>query len=334
MRKYLNNLRKDKLTQEQRLNFLDYLHHSLANGFSLNASLELMPILWPSRKNLIDKLYQKVQAGNKLSNLMLKLGFSKTVVTQIDLALEQGSLVECLSQLATLNRLKCEQEKKLKTELSYPFVLVVMMILLLFFMQTFVSNQFANSDEHTGDLMLLGLLFLSLGFVYYLIRVLMLLKKQDYHSLYKLAHYPVIGSLVKLYVKYLLIYDVGLLLASGFSLQKICEYAENQEQGSLQQFIGEKIASQLNSGKKLADIIVQEYFLPDELLLLLQVGSKKADLSQRCLLLGRTLFSDLTSDIEKLIVNVQPFCFILIGLCIIGMYLKLLLPMYAMMQNI
>ena len=127
---------------------------------------------------------------------------------------------------------------------------------------------------------------------------------------------------------------MGLLLASGFSLQKICEYAENQEQGSLQQFIGKKIASQLNSGKKLADIIVQEYFLPDELLLLLQVGSKKADLSQRCLLLGRTLFSDLTSDIEKLIVNVQPFCFILIGLCIIGMYLKLLLPMYAMMQNI
>ncbi|MGO1642910.1 MAG: type II secretion system F family protein, partial [Lactobacillus amylovorus] len=46
------------------------------------------------------------------------------------------------------------------------------------------------------------------------------------------------------------------------------------------------------------------------------------------------LFIDLTGKVEKLVVNVQPICFILIGVCIIGMYLKLLLPMYSMMQGI
>lgn len=334
MHKYLNSSRRDKLTSSERLIFLDYLQNSLANGFSLNASLEIMPILWPKCEKKIKTLRKNIQAGSKLSNEMRILGFPKTVAVQIDLAMEQGSLVECLNQLAKLDRLKNAQIKKLKTEISYPFVLAIMMIILLIFMQTFVSSQFTESGEHTGDIMLFGLLLMSFAFIYYLMRVISLLKKQDYHSLKRLVHYPIVGELVEIYVKYLLVYDIGLLLANGFSLQKMCAYASKQEKGSLQQFIGQRLGDQLLKGKSLSEIVKKEPFLPDEILLLLQTGSRKAELSKRCLLLGQTLFTDLANKIEKLIVNVQPFCFILIGLCIIGMYLKLLLPMYAMMQSI
>ncbi|WEV71630.1 type II secretion system F family protein [Lactobacillus sp. ESL0785] len=334
MGKYTSNIKKANLTSSEQLVFLDYLQNSLTNGFSLNTSLELMPILWPKRRKLLTAFAKQMQQGAKLSEQMLLLGFSKTTVTQIDLALQQGNLLDCLAQLATLNRLKNEQVKKLKAEMSYPFILTIMMIILLAFMQTFVSNQFADSGEHTGDFLLLGLLVLGLLFLYYLAEVMTLLHKQDYHSLKKLAHYPIIGPVIKLYVNYLLVYDVGLLLASGFSLQKMCAYAAQQTKGSLQQYIGARVNRQLAKGRSLQEIIKKERFLPDELLLLLETGSTKADLGNRCLLLGRSLFINLTNKIEKVIVNVQPFCFILIGLCIIGMYLKLLLPMYAMMQKI
>lgn len=334
MRQYLSNSSKGKLNSKERFLFLDYLQNSLLNGFSLGTSLELMPIVWSKQKKILGQLNKHLQAGAKLSKEMERLGFSKTVVTQIDLAMNQGNLVECLGQLASLSRLKNEQIKKLKAEMSYPFVLAVMMVLLLLFMQTFVSSQFANTGEHTGDIMLFVLLVMGLLFIYFLVKVTTLLKKQDYRSLVKLEHYPIIGSTIKLYVNYLLVYDAGLLLASGFSLQKMCEYAAKQETGSLQQVIGAKVGNQLRDGTSLEEIIKKEPFLPNELLLLVQTGAKKSDLSKRCLLLGKTLFTNLSNKIEKLIVNVQPFCFILIGLCIIGMYLKLLLPMYAMMQSI
>lgn len=334
MRQYLSNSSKGKLNSKERFLFLDYLQNSLLNGFSLGTSLELMPIVWSKQKKILGQLNKRLQSGAKLSKEMERLGFSKTVVTQIDLAMNQGNLVECLGQLASLSRLKNEQIKKLKAEMSYPFVLAVMMVLLLVFMQTFVSSQFANTGEHTGDIMLFVLLVMGLLFIYFLVKVTTLLKKQDYRSLVKLEHYPIIGSTIKLYVNYLLVYDAGLLLASGFSLQKMCEYAAKQETGSLQQVIGAKVGNQLRDGKSLEEIIKKEPFLPNELLLLVQTGAKKSDLSKRCLLLGKTLFTNLSNKIEKLIVNVQPFCFILIGLCIIGMYLKLLLPMYAMMQSI
>ena len=334
MNRSLNNFRQDKLTNKERIEFLEYLQNSLSNGFSLNTSLEMMPIIWPKRKNLFNRLSKSVQSGKKLSFEMLNLGFSKTIATQIELSMVQGNLIECLTQIATLTRLKHEQIKKLKSEMTYPFILVLMMIFLLLFMQTFVSNQFAESGEHTGDCLLLLLLILSLGLVYFMSRILLLLRKQDYHSLSRLSHFPVVGPLIKIYVKYILIYDTGLLLASGFSLQKICDYSAMQVKGSIQQYVGTKVGKQLAKGMSPEEIIKNEQFLPNEILLLLKAGSKREDLSKRFLLLGRSLFNDLAQKIEKLIVNVQPVCFILIGLCIIGLYLKLLLPMYAMMQEI
>ncbi|KJY56396.1 Competence protein [Lactobacillus kullabergensis] len=334
MNRSLNNFRQDKLTNKERIEFLEYLQNSLSNGFSLNTSLEMMPIIWPKRKNLFNRLSKSVQSGKKLSFEMLNLGFSKTIATQIELSMVQGNLIECLAQIATLTRLKHEQIKKLKSEMTYPFILVLMMIFLLLFMQTFISNQFAESGEHTGDCLLLLLLILSLGLVYFMSRILLLLRKQDYHSLSRLSHFPVVGPLIKIYVKYILIYDTGLLLASGFSLQKICDYSAMQVKGSLQQYVGTKVGKQLAKGMSPEEIIKNEQFLPNEILLLLKTGSKREDLSKRFLLLGRSLFNDLAQKIEKLIVNVQPVCFILIGLCIIGLYLKLLLPMYAMMQEI
>lgn len=332
--KRINSIKKDKLKNDEQLEFLDYLKHSLSNGFSLNSSIELMPVLWPKRKKMMENLDKAMKNGAKFSHQLLKLGFSKTTVTQINLAMQQGNLVECLDQLATLTRLKNEQIKKLKAELSYPFVLAIMMVLLLAFMQTFISAQFSDSGEHMGDFILIGLILFALVFIYYFSRILNLLAKQDYQSLKKLSKVPILGSTIKTYINYLLVYDIGLLLASGFSLQKMCEYASQQTKGSLQQDLGEKIGRKLANGENLNKIIENEEFLPDTLLILLKTGSKRKSLSSRCLILGRSLFSELTGKIEKLVVNVQPVCFVLIGICIIAMYMKLLLPMYTMMQGI
>lgn len=325
---------KDRLNGEEQLAFLDYLNHSLDNGFSLINSIELMPALWFSKKELMEKLAQRMKEGANFSSEMIKLGFSKTTVTQVNLSLQQGNLTECLDQLATLNRLKQEQIKKLRAELSYPFILAIMMVILLVFMQSFVSTQFNDTSEHSGDIVMLGLLVLVLLGIYFFARIVILLNKQDYASMKKVVNYPIIGKIVLLYIHYLMVYDIGMLLASGFSLQRMCEYASQQEKGSLQQALGQKIGQQLFEGKNLEEIIQQEQFLPNSLLILLQTGSQRKNLSQRCLILGRSLFIDLIAKIEKLVVNVQPVCFILIGLCIIGMYLKLLLPMYSMMQGI
>ena len=183
MMKYMSNSKKDRLNSEEQLVFLDYLKHSLENGFSLINSIELMPVLWPKKKKLMQKLVKRMKDGNSFSAELIQLGFSKTTVTQVNLALQQGNLIECLNQLSILSRLKQEQVKKLRAELSYPFVLAIMMVILLAFMQTFISTQFSDGNEHSGDLVMLGLIGVVLAGIYFLAIISVVLCTYDYQSL-------------------------------------------------------------------------------------------------------------------------------------------------------
>lgn len=332
MKLLLTTTRTDKLSSSQQLIFLDYLRQTLANGFSLNAALQLMPQIWPARKELLVNINQRIKTGEKFSQILLGLGFSKTTAAQIDMALMQGSLVDCLDQLAQLNRLKIKQLKKIKAELAYPVVLVSMMLILLFFMHTFLKSEMMVSDS--GSDLLFG--FLALLIVIGIVtisRIFYLLNRQDYSALKKLRSVPIVGQSIQLYVHYLVVYDLALLLQNGFSLQQMCALLQSQPLGSLQQVLGDKIYQQLKVGKNLSEIIKSEIFLPESLLLLITTGSTKEEIGKRCVVLGKTLFYELNLKISKMVVNIQPICFVFIGMCILGMYLKILLPMYTTMQN-
>lgn len=138
-----------------------------------------------------------------------------------------------------------------------------MMIVLLMFMQSFISMQFNNTSEHSGDLVILILIILIGSGIYFFTRIISLLNKQDYISMKKLIRYPIIGRIILLYVNYLLVYDIGMLLAGGFSLQKMCEYAIKQEKDSLQHTLGQNIGQQLVKGKSIEEINKKRRFSAD-----------------------------------------------------------------------
>ncbi|QNQ82518.1 type II secretion system protein F [Lactobacillus sp. PV037] len=326
-------LKTDKLSSKEQLIFLEYLRQTLKNGFSLNASFKLMPEIWPAKKEILIKINEKLEKGEKLSNLLLELGFSKTIATQINLALIQGSLEDCVTQLVVLTRLKIKQMKKIRGELAYPAVLVTMMLILLGLMQTFLKNEIMVSDN-TSDILFGIIIGAVVALIIIIGQVLILLRKQDYYALKNLRKYPIIGKAVILYVQYLVTYDLCLLLKNGFSLQQMCFLFQGQTKGSMQQVLGEKVRQKIEEGESLVEIIDQEIFLPQGLKMLVQTGSTKSENAKRCLILGKTLYYELTLRINKMVVNVQPICFIFIGACILGMYLKILLPMYSTMQNI
>lgn len=332
MKLFLMTTKTDKFSSSQQLVFLDYLRQILANGFSLNTALQLMPQIWPAHKKLLTSINQRIEFGEKLSQVLLDLGFSKTTAVQIDMALMQGSLIDCLDQLAQLNRLKIKQLKKIRSELAYPAVLVSMMLVLLFFMHTFLKSEMMISDSNSDLLFGLLALLVVVG-ILALSRIFYLLNKQDYTALKKLCLIPIIGQSIQLYVQYLVVYDLALLLQNGFSLQQMCMLLKSQSLGSMQQVLGDKIYKQLKIGKNLSEIIENEVFLPKSLLILVTTGSTKEEIGKRCEVLGQTLFYELNLKISKMVVNIQPICFVFIGICILGMYLKILLPMYATMQN-
>ena len=329
----LNFLQKDKLTSNDQLIFLDYLSQCLKNGFSLNWSLQLIPTLWTSKANLLKNLALQIENGENLGTILYKIGFSRHVAVQLNMAFLEGSLIECLDQLTYLLRLKNKQLKKLKAELAYPALLVGMMVFLLVALQTFLKTEMESHDI-VDDLIFGTVLSVAVFSIIGGLFIICLLKKQDYQSLKKLSRIPILGLTIELYVQYLLVYDIGILVANGFSIQQICKFAQQQENGSLQEDFGNKVANQLNNGKGLEKIIKEEKFLPNSLLMLISSGANRETISRKAILLSKTIFYELNLKLTKLVVNVQPICFLFIGVCILGMYLKILMPMYSLLQTI
>lgn len=324
---------KDRLNSSQQLIFLDYLGQSLKNGFSLNQTLELLPHIWEDSKSSIKNMSLDLENGKKFGNLLVELGFSKNIATQLSMALLQGSLIECLEQLTELMRLKNKQIKKLKSELAYPLMLVIMMVVLLIGMQTFLKTEI-NNEDWTSDVIFIFLVASVCVVLIVVAQLFFLIQKQDYHALSKLTSFPIIGSTIKTYVQYLVVYDLAILLSNGFSLRQICELTKHEEKGSLQYELAEKVSQKLEEGKELKKIIEEEKFLPNNLGLLTLTGANRIEVSQRCKLFGKTLFYELTLKLNKLVINVQPICFLFIGSCVLGMYLKILMPMYNLMHSI
>ena len=332
MKKLSNFLKKDKLNSADQLIFIDYLRQALINGYSLNASLRLLPKIWRGNSRQLLYVNQRVEEGSQLGDVLQEVGFSSTLAAQINLAVIDGNLLSCLDQMSKLIRLKNKQLKKLKGELAYPALLVGMMVTLLICMQTFLKTEMSDNDW-TSNVMLGGLVLLVIVTVFFISKTIRLLNKQDYYALKKLTNLPMIGAVLRLYVHYLVVSDLAVLLINGFSLQKICQLTAMQPDRSLQQVIGIKVKDQLEKGIEIKEIIEQEFFIPNNLVMLLETGTTRKEIGKRALLLSKTLFYELNLKLNSLILNIQPICFIFIGICILGMYLKILMPMYHLMET-
>lgn len=332
MKRLSDFLKKDKLNSGDQLIFIDYLRQALINGYSLNASLKLLPKIWTGNAEKLTYIKEQVEQGSKLGDVLHEVGFSSTLAAQINMAIIDGNLLSCLDQLSKLIRLKNNQLKKLRGELAYPALLIGMMVTLLICMQTFLKTEMSDNDW-TSNLMLGGLLLLVIIAAAFISKTIRLLNKQDYYALKKLTKLPIIGQALRLYVHYLIVSDLAVLLINGFSLQKICQLAAIQPNSSLQQVIGEKVNKQLVQGIEIKEIIEQEFFIPNNLVMLLETGTTREQIGKRALLLSKTLFYELNLKLNSLIVNLQPLCFIFIGICILGMYLKILMPMYHLMET-
>lgn len=99
-------MKKDKLNSAAQLIFIDYLRQALINGYSLNASLKLLPKIWSGNSSQLVYINKQVEEGRQLGDVLHEVGFSSTLSAQMNMAIIDGNLLSCLDQLSKLIRLK------------------------------------------------------------------------------------------------------------------------------------------------------------------------------------------------------------------------------------
>lgn len=333
-----NSKTAKKLSLKRQAQFFGLLADLLSSGFSLKQSLENMLTLFPATLDLTNDVLKSLNQGQNLSQALAKY-ISPGIYYQLKIAEKHGNLERSLRNLGNLQQRFVEQREKIMGLLFYPVLLLVLLsflgiaikVWLAPSMQSFVSyNQIKqpNTWQQGGVKVILGLLAALLGVL--LGKTLWWWKKQG--ALTRQTCYskiPIFGKVYRQYSYYNLMFNLGMLLKSGLELSDVCRFLCEFPKKSLFYQFGKQLRQQLQTGSKWESIVAKYPFIPPELALYLQKGISRDELSDEIIFFAELSYKRLLRLVDQIISWVQPLLFLVIAGIIIGMYLSILLPMYA-----
>ncbi len=303
---------------------------------AISFSQTLMP---EHAKMLVAVDHQMTQGANFADSLRQYV--SRDIYYQLKIAEQHGNLQQTIARLGNFLNLKVQQQLKLKTLLRYPVILLGLLGLLLLALKVLVFPELAvwQNDQGigTGKLSFLpwlwgGLAMVVIGLI--LLTLFRWMKTSTMNRVNLLCQLPVIGKSYRQYYGYYLVTNFALLLQNGMGIKSVCQLVQQFDETSLLHQLGEVLDQSLNSGQSPNQLIKQYPYLPHELIIFMNKGESILELGNELDVFSRMLFKRLIQSIERLLTLVQPLLFGVIAIVIIGMYLRIMLPIYQSMKGI
>lgn len=322
-------------SRKRQADFFENLSYLLSVGYDLENALKMVQLLLKLPNQQMMSILAALESGATFSRVMTPYVRGE-LIQQLDFATVHGRLVNLLQALGKRERERLFQYRKLRQVLLYP---VVLLILLGFMLVGFLVFLLPELRQLGVDLQLLDT---KVSWYYLLVFVLIVivagcyyLKKQSWYKRLKLLmKVPLIGKIVKLSIEYYICLQLGLLLTSGVELSTIVQRARQSTQDKLTAYIGNKAWEALNNGRTIDQFIMDLELLPKECTLLFTRGQPQHKVGEEFQILAQRKFQVLDELIQKYMTFIQPICFAVIGVVVIGMYYLTLVPMYQNMGDI
>ncbi|UUX34231.1 competence type IV pilus assembly protein ComGB [Fundicoccus culcitae] len=349
-KKRTNNLNWFKRTpstlkDKQKAYFLQTISELLEQGFSINQSLQFLKLLMLKNVALIEAAEEKLAQGLPFEKSIQEMGFSLNTVAQLFYAQKQGRFIESLmdnaKQIETVDRYR----KQVLKIVTYPILMSIFLILLLFGMRTFLLPQiatFISQDVFDRNILirilinffnylpqLVGLIFAFcliayLFFDFYLMRL-------PYIKRYKiLIKLPFLKSWIKQYCSYRLTKELGHFFSGGYSIQQVIELLVSYPIDPFMTELAIYMNEDFINGIPLTQIVSDLGIFTDELPLVIYQGELISQVGKKCLIYSSNIFTELMDDLTKKLNLLQPVLFIIIAVLIMALYLMMMLPMLTM----
>ena len=149
-----------------------------------------------------------------------------------------------------------------------------------------------------------------------------------------LRRLPLVGPVIRLSLDYQISLQLGLLLTSGVSFSVIVKRFAGLEEGGVLKEVSQLAERSLTAGESIAEFVTKVPLLPRESELLFSKGKQQQEIGQEFQLLAERKFELLERQIGRYLLIIQPLCFGVIGLVVVGLYLLMLMPMYQNMGDL
>ena len=334
--------------------FTRELYTLLDAGTPLNEALKSISQQAESKhmRRFVTSLHTKVTEGHSLASAMAQASFKvpTDVIATIQAGEESGYLDKVLSRLAESVEQRDQLNKKMKTALIYPILMVVVAIVIVLFLMMYVvpkvvkvfDNMQQNLPPLTQGLLsfsdfiqnqwgsLLVLALVTWGFFIWLMRQ-------------EKGRYKVHAFMLKIPgLKRFLIYSsaarwartLGVLLSSGVAIQDALKIsAEVVTLDPLKKAVINMV-SDVREGESVAKSMQTAGFFPPLLLNLVRTGEGKGQLDTMLIKGAKHYEFSVETAANTLVSVLEPILIIIMGAVVLTVVLAIMMPIFEMNQMV
>ncbi|MCW6664554.1 type II secretion system F family protein [Aerococcaceae bacterium NML191219] len=343
-----NSARKStamKLPKKYHAYFLKTLAELLEQGFSLNQALDFMQLLMPDSRALLQGVLAQLGKGEPFEKCIQPLGYGVPVVAQLFYAQRQGRFIQALKDNAAHLQRMHDYRHKIIRLLSYPLLMGVFLVALLFGMRNFMLPHimsFISPRVYEENLLVQGLVWFftylpqilittTAVFIIILTALDVYLMRISYFKRYRLmCRLPFSQKWCRWFCTYKVAKELGYFFEACYSLQQLLDvliqYPVDPFLAEMAQFLWRELAR----GHALTAALESCGIFTREFAMVVYQGELTSQTASKCLVYADKLLNDLLTDLSKKLAYVQPILFILIAVLVLAMYLMMLLPMLTM----
>ncbi|WP_416337255.1 competence type IV pilus assembly protein ComGB [Enterococcus thailandicus] len=332
-----------KLNKKQQQQFIQIIADLLSNGFSLQEALQLVIKLKLFPVELLEQAQKIVISGGSFTEILAYCGFNKTYLVQVELAEVHGNLITTLESIADQFQRMGAFRKELQKLLSYPALLSLFLIGILFSMRQIVLPQLLISEmvpqNHWGIQLIqtfhwyvfgiLVLLILLYGAIRFFDRKGNSLRRSQW-----LSQLKILGPVYTLYQSAYFSLELGKLFNEGLELKQVVFCLKETKTGSLMQQLALQMANELEKGISLATQLEKYSFLTEEFSTIVQQGELKGNLGKELLFYSNYTRQHFFERLNRWLSWIQPVLFLVIACLILMIYAAVLLPIYGNLEEV
>lgn len=319
------------------------------SGMDLPSALDLLQGQTKKKrfKNVIGSIVSQIRRGKELYEAFQSTkAFTDFEVISVKIGETTKRLPEVLDNLATFHRSKVELRRQLVSLLTYPVIIIVITIAVLYFMLSMVVPMFSDvfnqfdaelpystqkilwlsNNYQTIFLIFIGLL-ISLSLCIFLLRRNIALKLNIEKLLFKT---PVFGRLIKIISLNQLCKTMALLLGSNISLPEALDLAVQVSKRESLKLALNNVKQEILKGNEFSVALKKSYIFEDKMVAMLSVGERTNELDAMFERLGEQYDDEIQHKAKLIGTILEPLIIVIVG-AIVGI---ILISMYAPMFNL
>lgn len=341
---------RNKWTLLQQAKFLKMTGELLERGYPLAEALESVIFHLPKhrRKEMKEGLIF-LKEGYPFYTILQKLKFDKHLTGYVYFAEQHGGLATAFLEGSKMIQNKAKDLTKLKKLFSYPLFLIATTLILFMFVQKYLLPRFSslfstmklevnvftklisNLDNQLPLLLMIFSVSTGLLASYHFFRFRKVPPLQQKTLLMKI---PFFSNYLRLFYTHYFSTQLSYLLSGGLSVYEAFTLFEQHEEQPFYQQLGGVIKENLRKGEKLERILLQYSFFEKELAIIVKHGQENGKLPQELMFFSSHCFQQLEEKTERLMKQLQPILYSVIGILIVSMYLAVLIPMFQLLDGI